>query len=109
MQGQRWHFTLALPSTAVGVVAGKKPTTTNIEEIADSNHVILSALDIKAFGNLYVLKNDNDNNTVTIQRIKEDGTIKNTDYDVSKIPHKIVSVQSVNNTSRDDLATSGTH
>ena len=109
IQGQRWHFTLSLPSTAVAVKADRQPTSANIDEIKNNNHVILTAVDIKAMGTQYTLQGDTKNNQITIQTVKPDGTITSKDYPVGNIPHKIVTVNSANKTSRDDLAVSGTH
>ena len=108
-QGQRWHYTITLPSTAVAVKAGKQPTTSNIEEISNSQHVLLTSIDIKAMGSQYALKTDVKNTNVTIQTIKPDGTVNSKDYDISKIPQQVVSINSAHKTSRDDLAVSGTH
>ena len=52
---------------------------------------------------------DTKNNQITIQTVKPDGTITSKDYPVGSIPYKIVTVNSANKTSRDDLAVSGTH
>lgn len=109
IQGQRWHFTLSLPSTAVAVKADRQPTSANIDEIKNNNHVILTAVDIKAMGTQYTLQGDTKNNQITIQTVKPDGTITSKDYPVGSIPYKIVTVNSANKTSRDDLAVSGTH
>lgn len=55
-QGQRWHFTYSLPSSAVAVSAGLQPTHANINAIKDKNHVIVMSADIKAVGDTYVLQ-----------------------------------------------------
>lgn len=109
-QGTRWHFTLTLPSTAIPIKAGEKPTTENFSKVSDRYHVILGAVDIKAIGDTYALKNDvNNNNGVDIQTITNNGEINTKHYDTSKIPYQVVSVMSSDKTSRDDLAESGTH
>lgn len=109
-QGTRWHFTLSLPSTAIPVKSGEKPTTDNFAKVSDRYHVILGALDIKAIGDTYALKNDVDNlEGVEIQTINDTGEVKTTKYDITKIPYQVVTVTSSDKTSRDDLAESGTH
>lgn len=109
IQGQRWHFTITLPSTAVAVKSGKQPTTSNIEEVCNDKHVILTSIDLKAIGEHYALKTDVNNTVISVQTIKPDGSISEKDYDISKIPNQVVTVTSSNKTSRDDLAVSGTH
>ncbi|MEW9924660.1 hypothetical protein AB2T63_07685 [Clostridium butyricum] len=109
IQGQRWHFTITLPSTAVAVKAGKQPTTSNIEEICNDKHVILTSLDLKAMGEHYTLKTDVKNTEISIQTIKPTGEVSEKTYDISSIPNQVVTVTSSNKTSRDDLAVSGTH
>lgn len=109
IQGQRWHFTITLPSTAVAVKSGKQPTTSNIEEVCNDKHVILTSIDLKAIGEHYALKTDVNNTVISVQTIKLDGSISEKDYDISKIPNQVVTVTSSNKTSRDDLAVSGTH
>lgn len=111
IQGQRWHYTITLPSTAVAVKSGKQPTTNNLEEIGNNKHVLLTAVAIKAFGEVYTLKNDVNNlGGVVIQTVKSDGTIQSTKYDIgTRVPYQVISVTSADKSAKDDMTVSGTH
>lgn len=102
MQGQRWHFTYGLPSSAVVVPKGQQPTQNNIDALRNKNSVILMGADIKAVGDTYALTYSiaGGNNTVDIA---------GTSWDISTIPYPILTVYSANKSSADDLEVVGTH
>lgn len=99
-QGQRWHFTYGLPSSAVAIEHDQPITQENIDKIRNNNHVLIAALDIKAVGDTFVLQYSRDNSNIFIA---------GREWDLSSIPYPIVSVFSANRSSADDLSISGTH
>ena len=110
-QGQRWHFTLTLPSTAVAVQAGKSFISEGVGKtvISDNTHVILTTVDLKAIGETYALKDSVNNTQVRIQTIDSNGVVQSRDYPIGSIPHQVIAVNSSEKTSRDDMTTAGTH
>lgn len=121
-QSQRWHFTLGLPSSAVFVKQGQACTKANIDALAETNSVIVCALDIKVQGEIWALEYDGSAVNFsdgtgyeiypgeTVLPPKEDtdgdGDIdENDDY----IDDPIVVVYNNRYTSEDDLRTEGTH
>lgn len=99
-QGQRWHFTYGLPSSAVAVKKDLPATQVNIDALKTNTTVLVVALDIKAIGNTYALQYKKANGSVNIA---------GTSWSLSSIPHPVVSIYSANKSSADDLTTSGTH
>lgn len=101
-QGQRWHFTSGLPSSAVAVEHGAAVTQANIEALQSNTSVLLMALDIKSIGETYVLQysGTGENSSVIIAGAA---------YNLASIPYPIVEVMSSGKSARDDLDTSGTH
>ncbi|MDD4113648.1 MAG: hypothetical protein PHC56_11575 [Herbinix sp.] len=103
LQGQRWHFTTGLPSSAVAVEKGVSISKTSIEELRNQNSVLVMALDIQALGDTYILKYDGSS------AINGSITIAGTTHDLSSIPYPITLVFSVSKSAKDDLDVSGTH
>lgn len=56
--GQRWHWTIGLPSSAVFVEAGKSCTLDNIAVISKQNAVVVCTLNIKVKGEVWTLEYD---------------------------------------------------
>nr|WP_255807588.1 glycine-rich protein [Cohnella mopanensis] len=102
-QAQRWHFHMGLPSSAVAVPKGAKPTQASIQAIAKNTMVLLMAADIKSVGDTYVLQysNPNGNGDVNIDGINS--------WPTTSIPYPIMAVYSANKSSALDLDTFGTH
>ena len=122
-QGQRWHFTIGLPSSSVFVEAGKECTESNIKELATDNRVIVGTLDIKVEGEVWKLQYDGthaNSNTFDVFEddgrgpygppyFEEDGTPS---PDPEESPTKddiVVVVYDPDRTSADDVIISGTH
>lgn len=55
-QGQRWHFTVGLPSASVFVEHGKEITLAEIKRIQEDGYTILCSLNITATGTVYNLQ-----------------------------------------------------
>lgn len=87
IQGQRWHFTITLPSSAVFVEANKKPTSNNIENICNDQTVVLTAISVKAIGSQYALKADVPAKEITLEVVKKDGTIEEKTFDISRLKY----------------------
>ncbi|XID94319.1 glycine-rich protein [Paenibacillaceae bacterium WGS1546] len=100
LQGQRWHFTYGLPSSAVAVESGKPPTEENIQKLRNNSSVLVLALDIKSAGDTFALQYSKSNGTIQIA-----GKTRS----LASIPYPVVSVYSGNKTSGDDLSITGTH
>ncbi|QMV40498.1 glycine rich domain-containing protein [Cohnella cholangitidis] len=101
-QGQRWHFTYGLPSSAVAVKQGFSPIQANIEVLRNNTSVLLMAADIKAIGDTYALQYSlKGNNGVT--------KIAGKTFDFSALPYPVLTVFSGNQTSAGDLDVKGTH
>lgn len=122
-QGQRWHFTLGLPSSSVFVEAGKDCTETNIAELESNRRVIVCTLDVKARGSVWTLDYSKGlgNNGGKFQILKggqwydppafdEHGNevVVNAASDVTS-NNVIVTVYPSNKTSADDVGIEGTH
>ena len=99
-QGQRWHFTYGLPSSAVAVKQGQAVTQENIDAIRNNHTVLIVALDIKSSGTTYVLQYSRPNGSIHIS---------GTSWSLASIPYPVVSVYSAHKSSADDLAITGTH
>lgn len=54
--GQRWHFTLGVPSSTVFVRQGVTPDSDTIEEFKKANYVVLCCADIRALGDTWQLR-----------------------------------------------------
>ncbi|MFD0588486.1 glycine rich domain-containing protein [Paenibacillus sp. GCM10027627] len=104
MQAQRWHYTYAIPSSAVAVAKDAAITQKNIDVYRKNNMVIILAADIKAVGDTYVLQ-------YSVPGDKANGHVKisGTSWSLASIPHPVIAVYSANKTSGDDLQISGTH
>lgn len=101
-QAQRWHFHMGLPSSAVAVPKGTKPTQANMDLIAKNTMVLLMAADIKAVGDTYVLQYTNPNGNGTLN-------IAGTSWPLTSVPYPVVDVYSSNKSSAKDLNTFGSH
>ena len=106
IQGQRWHFTISLPSTAVFVEANKQPTTSNIEKVCNDQTIVLTAIDVKAMGTQYALRADVPVNEITLQVVKKDGSIENRTFDISNLKY-ITSTGSSSGGNNSNGSTSG--
>ncbi len=71
---QRWHFTLSLPSSAVFIAAGTKPTTESIQEMQSDDYVILSTVDIRSLGSVWNLRYTQESSSFNVT---QDGTVYN--------------------------------
>lgn len=71
---QRWHFTLSLPSSAVFIAAGTKPTTESIQKMQNDDYVILSTADIRSLGSVWNLRYTQESSSFNV---KKDGTVYN--------------------------------
>lgn len=102
LQGQRWHFTTGLPSSAKVVEHGKEFSESNVKAVSSNTRVLLIALDVKAIGSTYVLDygGSSQNGSVTIAKKS---------FNLSTIPYKVVMVMSSTKSSKDDLVPTGTH
>lgn len=110
-QGQRWHFSLGLPSSAVFVEHGKACTQENINKLTNDHSVIVTALEVYVKGEVWTLKYKN--NDVSNQKIQ---VTKDTPvWDYSNDPNGpgdkiIVTVTTTpKHSSKHDLQTEGTH
>jgi hypothetical protein len=100
-QAQRFNFTIGLPSSSVFVKEGEDVSTSNMNQIMDSNHVIVMALDIKAFGQTYALQYTHPSGNQPI-------VINGVSYPTTSIPYSVFAVLSANKSSSDDLSLSRT-
>lgn len=117
LQGARWHFGLGLPSSAVFVAPGTTPTTESIKSFyTDPNgrtdqYVIVVALEIYAKGDTWTLIYDGKNiNSKPLEVIPG----KTTPNPHPKYPGRdeempIVSIISINHSSKEDINQAGTH
>ena len=114
MQGQRWHFNVGLPSSAVFVYSGQQPTQANIDVCSSGNAVVFCALEIYAQGEVWTLAYDGSNVNVPFTVTPGGKT-----YDLvvpypdpSKNPKgeemPIVSIISINHSSKEDVNVIGT-
>ena len=110
-QGQRWHFSLGLPSSAVFVEHGKACTQENINKLTNDHSVIVTALEVYVKGEVWTLKYKN--NDVSNQKIQ---VTKDTPvWDYSNDPNGpgdkiIVTVTTTpKHSAKNDLQTEGTH
>lgn len=71
---QRWHFTLSLPSSAVFIAAGTKPTTESIQKMQNDDYVILSTADIRSLGSVWNLRYTQESSSFNVMK---DGTVYN--------------------------------
>lgn len=101
MQGQRWHYSYVLPSSAVAVRSGQQATQANISALRTNTGVIVMAANIKSIGDTYTLQYRNSGNGSL--------SIAGTTWPLTGIPYPVISVFSANKSSADDLEVSGTH
>jgi hypothetical protein len=118
--GQRWHFTQGLPSSAVVVEAGLPATQANIDALANKNGVIAVALNIIAHGMVFDLEYDGQWINVPFELTPEGPTIDPAypnvrpptpnGPDEPKQPGKdpVVIVYTDDRSSKDDLRVEGT-
>lgn len=129
-QAQKWHFTLALPSSVVFVEAGKPCTSMNVKEIqtlgdtvgghAGKGAVIVCTLDIRVGGEVWTLEYDG----TTVNNADTDGTLTGIQisddpelddiYCTDSLPSEgktdpIIAVFSNKYTAADDLRSEGSH
>lgn len=71
---QRWHFTLSLPSSAVFIAAGTKPTTESIQKMQNDDYVILSTADIRSLGSVWNLRYTQESSSFNVM---QSGTVYN--------------------------------
>lgn len=71
---QRWHFTLSLPSSAVFIAAGTKPTTESIQKMQNDDYVILSTADIRSLGSVWNLRYTQESSSFNVM---QGGTVYN--------------------------------
>ena len=71
---QRWHFTLSLPSSAVFIAAGTKPTTESIQKMQNDDYVILSTVDIRSLGSVWNLRYTQESSSFNVM---QGGTVYN--------------------------------
>ncbi|WP_027084142.1 glycine rich domain-containing protein [Cohnella panacarvi] len=102
IQGQRWHFTFGLPSSAIAIAHGQKPTKANIEAFRSNTSVLVMAADIVSIGDTFALRYESAGMNNPIQ-------ISGTNYATISIPYPVIAVYSSNKSSADDLEVRGTH
>lgn len=67
VETQRWHLTNSLPSSSIFIEAGHKVTEEEIKKMEEDKWVIITALDIRAKGDIWNLQYDGENpNTVIV-------------------------------------------
>lgn len=118
-QGQRWHWTIGLPSSAVFVEAGKPCTSDNIREITEQDAVVICTLNIKVKGEVWTLEYDGGGiNNVDGGGFKifDEGPHADTVYPPPKEPgtdnetkDPVVAVYDSSHTAADDWRTEGSH
>ena len=81
LQGQRWHYTTGLPSSAIFVKHGQPCRTENMLDFEDSKGVLIEALDIKAIGDTFTLQYD----SFDLQHLRA-VPIKDQVYDLTSLP-----------------------
>lgn len=105
-QGQRWHFTLGLPSSSVFVESNQPCTDINIKKLQTSNRVIVCALDIKVQGEVWTLQYDGtENNSKGFQIFEGGKTYNPPTLDGGDKP--VVVVYPPDKTSKDDVDIQG--
>lgn len=108
--GQRWHFSLGLPSSAVFVPAGEKCTQANIDKYANNHSVVVCAIDVLARGTVWTLKYSGVPTEDQVLKIIPNGNTYNYSGDPDGPGDKqIITVYSPNKSSKDDLNVEGTH
>ena len=113
LQGQRWHFNVGLPSSAVFVYSGQKPSQANIDACTSGNAVIFCALEIYSQGEVWTLAYDGSNVNAPF-KVTPDGKTYDpvVPYPSNKSPRgeemPIVSIISINHSSKEDLDVAGT-
>lgn len=108
--GQRWHFSLGLPSSAVFVPAGEKCTQVNIDKYANNHSVVVCAIDVLARGTVWTLKYSGVSTEDQALKIIPNGNTYNYSGDPDGPGDKqIITVYSPNKSSKDDLNVEGTH
>lgn len=114
LQGQRWHFNVGLPSSAVFVYSGQQPTQENIDTCSSGNAVVFCALEIYAQGEVWTLAYDGSNVnvpfTVTPGGKTYDPVVPYPDPDKNPKGEEmpIVEIISINHSSKEDLDVIGT-
>ena len=110
-QGQRWHFSLGLPSSAVFVEHGKPCVQENIDALTNDHSVIVTAVEVFAKGQVWTLKYQN--NDVSNQKIQvtKDTPVWDYSNDPNGPGNKIVVTVTTTpkHSSKHDLQTEGTH
>lgn len=101
-QGQRWHFKLGLPSSAVAVKQGEDPTWENIQKLRTNTSVLVMAADIVAVGDTYALRYEK----AGINNVLE---ISETTHPTHHLSYPVIAVFSASRSSADDLSVTGTH
>lgn len=114
LQGQRWHFNVGLPSSAVFVYSGQEASDANIKACTSGNAVIFCALEIYSQGEVWTLAYDGSNVNVPF-KVTPDGKTYDpyVPYpDPDKNPKgeemPIVSIISINHSSKEDMDVTGT-
>lgn len=122
--GQRWHYTVTLPDTAVMVEAGKKCTPENIKKYKEKYKILVTGVSILAKGSVFTLVNDVDNNHIPSIVVNSDEGPKTINIDLKPFdeegppkdpsggtppPTQIINIMTPDKNSRDDLDSSGTH
>ena len=109
-RGQRWHFSLGLPSSTVFVEKGKDPVQEEIEKISNDHSVIVVSLDVKAKGDVWTLQYNGIPTEGQKIQILPDGPVYNYAPDPNGPGSKpIVEVYTSKFSAKDDLSVEGTH
>lgn len=108
--GQRWHFSLGLPSSVVFVPAGQACSQENIKKYSNNHSVVVCAIEVLARGTVWTLKYDGVDLAGQHIQILPDGP----DYPYGGNPDGpgdkiIVTVYTPERSSKDDLNVEGTH
>lgn len=108
-QGQRWHFTVGLPSSTVYVEKGKPCVETNIQALQKQNGVVVCALEILVKGDTWTLKYDGSSINTPFKVTPTSPEYDPNDPNGPGPGKPIITIYHPDKTSKDDLAIFGTH
>ncbi len=105
-KAQKWHMKFGLPSSAIFVLNGKEPTQDNIDEVLNTNGVVINALDVIAMGETYTLRWQQPG--ISSFKIELNNTTKTFNIENLGLP-PIIALYEAGKTSIDDITINGTH
>lgn len=108
--GQRWHFSMGLPSSAVFVEKGQPCSEENIKSLSNNHSVVVCAADILSKGSVWTLKYDGVPTSDQMIKVLPTGkTYTYADDPDGPGDKQIITVYTTNKSSKDDLNVEGTH